>query len=152
MRWAIPHLAEYFNDADGSPQYFDVWFDGSKWHQSQVSHRPGKFHIGGGGTLAIPISRPEIAITKTGTVCLITRDADLGGGIRLYEAKAPYQNWTPIDLTHEDLGNWEPSYDLARLHDDNVLSLFVLPVQQGNHEKTTNFPPQQVVILETPLP
>ena len=147
-----PHLAEYFNDADGSPQYFDVWFDGSKWHQSQVSHRPGKFHLGGGGTLAIPISRPEIAITHDGTVCLITRDADLGGGIRLYEAKAPYQNWTHIDLTHEDLGNWEPSYDLARLHDDNVLSLFVLPVQQGNHEKTTNFPPQQVVILETPLP
>ena len=52
----------------------------------------------------------------------------------------------------EDLGNWEPSYDLARLHDDNILSLFVLPVQQGNHERTTTFPPQQAVILETPLP
>ncbi len=147
-----PHLAQYFNDADGSPQYFDVWFDGSKWHKSQVSHRTSKFHIGGGGTLAIPISRPEIAITKTGTVCLITRDADAGGGIRLYQAKAPYQNWTTVDLTHEDLGNWEPSYDLSRLRDDSILSLFVLPVQQGNHERTTSFPPQQAIILETPLP
>jgi BNR repeat-containing family member len=147
-----PHLAEYFSDDAGIPQYFDVWFDGTTWHKNQVSHRTSPFHLGGGGTLAIPISRPEIAITKTGTACLITREADNGGGIRLYEAKAPYQNWTPIDLTKDDLGNWEPSYDQARLLNDNVLSLFVLPVQQGNHERTTGFPPQQATILETPLP
>jgi BNR repeat-containing family member len=147
-----PHLAQYFNDENGTPQYFDEWFDGSKWHKTQVSHRTEKFTIGGGGTLAIPISRPEIAIGKSGTVCFVTRDAEVGGGIRLYEAAAPYDNWQAIDLTHEDLGNWEPSYDLNRLRDDGVLSLFVLPVRQGNHERTTNFGPQEATVLEIPLP
>src|SRR5439155_10100201 len=57
-----PHLVQYLNDGHGVPQYFDVWFDGSTWHRSQVSHRTAKFSISGGGSLAIPISRPEVAI------------------------------------------------------------------------------------------
>ncbi len=42
-------------------------------------------------------------------------------------------------------------YDLARLHDSSILSLFVLPVEQGNHERTTNFGPQTAMVVETPL-
>jgi hypothetical protein len=147
-----PHLAEYFNDETGTPQYYDEWFDGSRWHKTQVSHRTGKFDISGGGSLAIPISRPEIAISRTGLACLITRDADVGGGIRLYESAAPYEQWKTIDLTHDDLENWEPTYDPTRLRDDGILSLFVLPVRQGNHETTTDLPPQEAEILEIPLP
>jgi hypothetical protein len=147
-----PHLAEYFNDSAGTPQYWDEWFDGSVWHRNQVSHRTEKFNISGGGSLAIPISRPEIAFSRSGKAYLITRDAEVGGGIRLYQSSSPFSQWTTIDLTHADLGNWEPSYDQSRLSHDSVLSLFVLPVQQGNHEKTTNFPPQMATILEWPLP
>jgi hypothetical protein len=147
-----PHLAEYMNDPSGIPQYFDVWFNGTHWLTSQVSHRTTKFSLNGSGSLAIPISRPEIAISQTGTVYLITRDADLGGGIRLYQAKSPYDHWNTIDLTHEDLGNWEPSYDLTSFWDDGILSLFVLHVQQGNHEKTTTFPPQEAAILQVVIP
>jgi hypothetical protein len=117
-----------------------------------VSHRTEKFNISGGGSLAIPISRPEIAFSRSGKAYLITRDAEVGGGIRLYQSSSPFSQWTTIDLTHADLGNWEPSYDQSRLSHDSVLSLFVLPVQQGNHEKTTNFPPQMATILEWPLP
>lgn len=147
-----PHLVEYFNDEDGIPQYFDVWFDGSQWHKSQVSHRTSKFSLSGGGSLAIPISRPEVAISRSGTVSVISRDAEVGGGIRLYQSSKPFDRWQAVDLTHEDLGNWEPSYDLTALCDHGVLSLFVLPVRQGNHEKTTTFPPQQALILQMPLP
>jgi len=145
------HLVEYFNDAGGIPQYFDEWFDGHAWHKSQISHRTSKFSLSGAGSLAIPISRPEVAVSHSGTACVITRDAEVGGGIRLYESSAPYQQWNPIDLTHENLGNWEPMYDLARLHDSSILSLFVLPVEQGNHERMTNFGPQTAVVVETPL-
>jgi len=145
------HLVEYFNDADGVPQYFDEWFDGGKWHKSQVSHRTGKFSLSGGGALAIPISRPEIAIARGGTAYVISRDAEVGGGIRIYEASAPYETWQATDVTHDDLGNWEPAYDLARLRDSDVLSLFVLPVVQGNHEQTTNFGPHEAAILEFPI-
>jgi hypothetical protein len=145
------HLVEYFNDADGIPQYFDEWFDGHAWHKSQVSHRKDKFSLSGGGSLAIPISRPEVAILRDGSACVITRDAEAGGGIRLYESSSPYSEWKTIDLTTENLGDWEPMYDLARLHDADILSLFVLPVEQGNHEQTTNFGPQMADVVETRL-
>jgi hypothetical protein len=147
-----PHLAEYMNDESGTPQYFDVWFDGGKWRKSQVSHRTSKFSLTGAGSLAIPISRPEIAVGRSGTVSLITRDADIGGGIRLYQATPPFDQWTAVDITHEDLGNWEPSYDLTGLRDTGVLSLFLLHVRQGNHEVTTDFPPQEAEVLRIPLP
>lgn len=145
------HLVQYFNDADGIPQYFHEWFDGSAWHKNQVSHRTTRFSLSGGGSLAIPISRPEIAIEPGGTVCIITRDAQLGGGIRLYEASAPYEKWSAVDVLHEDLGNWEPMYDLSRLAGGGILSLFVLPVKQGNHEREVNFGPQMAEIVEFPV-
>jgi hypothetical protein len=140
------------NDDAGIPQYFHIWFDGTSWHRNQVSHRTQKFSITGGGSLAIPISRPEIAIGSSSQVTLITRDAEYGGGVRFYSAPAPYENWTALDVTHEDLGNWEPNYDISALRAGGPLSLFVLPVRQGNHEKTTDFPPQEAEVLETMLP
>jgi hypothetical protein len=146
-----PHLVQYFNAADGIPQYFHEWFDGRAWHKNQVSRRTTRFSLSGGGSLAIPISRPEIAIERNGTVCIITRDAQVGGGIRLYEAAAPYEKWNPVDVLHQDLGNWEPMYDLSRFASTDILSLFVLPVKQGNHEQTTNFGPQMAEIVEVPM-
>jgi len=147
-----PHLAQYFNDEHNVPQYFHLWFDGTKWNKDQVSHRTRVFNVNGTGTLAILMSRPEIAIGSGGNVDLITRDAEFGGGIRIYRALPPYHDWTAIDLTHDDLGNWEPTYDLSRLRTGGILSLFVLPVRQGNHERTTTFAPTTAEVLETPLP
>lgn len=147
-----PHLVHYHNDPAGCPQYFHVWHNGAAWHRNQVSARTRKFSLGGAGSLAIPVSRPEIAIARDGSVNVITRDAEFGGGIRLYRAAAPYDHWQPVDLTRQDLGNWEPAYDIARLQSTGVLSLFVLPVRQGNHEKTTDFPPQEAAVVEVTLP
>jgi hypothetical protein len=147
-----PHAVQYMNDPVGIPQYFDVWFDGTRWHTNQVSHRTETFSLQGKGSLSIPISRPEIAISQTGTVSLITRDSSTGGGIRLYQAAAPFDQWNTIDVTHEDLGNWEPTYDLPGFRQNGILSLFVLRVQQGNHEMNTDFPPQQACILQFKLP
>jgi len=146
-----PHLAQYFNDPTGIPQFFHIWFDGSAWHRDQVSHRTGKFSLTGTGSLAIPISRPEIAISANNRVTIICRDAEYGGGVRLYRSNAPYKQWDAIDITHDDLGNWEPQYDLNAFRDTGILSLFVLPVRQGNHEKTTNFAPQPASLLEVNL-
>jgi hypothetical protein len=145
------HLAQYFNDTGGVPQYFHEWFDGRAWHKNQVTHRTVPFLLSGGGSLAIPISRPEIAIKHDGIVCLITRDAEAGGGIRLYEATMPYEKWWPIDVSHDDLGYWEPTYDRARLTDAGILSLFILPVQQGNHERMTKFGAHVAEIMEIDL-
>jgi hypothetical protein len=142
------HLVQYFNDSSQIPQYWDEWFDGSKWHKSQVSHRTLKFSFSGGGALAIPISRPEVAVSADGAAFIITRDAEFGGAIRIYHATAPYENWQATNVTHDDLGNWEPDYDLARFSDTGILSLFVLPVKQGNHERMINFGPQMAYVVD----
>ena len=51
-------------------------------------------------------------------------------------------------MLYEQLGDWEPTYDLARWQRDGVLALFVMPVHQGNNERTTNFPPQTAQVVE----
>lgn len=143
-----PHLAHYHNDDQGIPQYMHLWHDGVRWVRNRVSRRKTPFSLAGGGTLRIPISRPEIAITRRNTVLLITRDEEVGGTVRLYRARPPYRRWEPVDLTHEELGAWEPSYDTVRFAQTAVLSLFLLPVRQGNHERSTDFPPQEAAVLE----
>lgn len=98
------------------------------------------------------MSRPEIVIGKSGTVCLITRDAEYGSGVRLYTASKPYTDWTAHDVYKENLGNWEPTYDLNVAQKMNRIDLFVLPVKQGNHEHTSKMGPQMARLLEMPLP
>jgi len=143
-----PHIAYYCNGPDGVPQYFHLWFDGKTWSAQQVSRRTVVFSLTGVGTLQIPISRPEIAVGRAGTVNIITRDNTLAGGLKIYQAKPPYADWKADDVLNEPLGEWEPTYDLARWQRDGVLALFVLPVHQGNNEKTTNFPPQIARVVE----
>lgn len=152
--WGHPHIAHYHNDAAGIPQYFHLWHDGKRWVRHAVSHRRTSFRLGGGGTLQIPICRPEIAISQNGTVHLITRDAEVGNGIRLYRSRGrDYSRWSPVEVTPpgEDLGDWEPSYDQTRLRRTGILSLFVLPVQQGDHEKNAQIRPRRAFLLELPL-
>jgi len=143
-----PHIVYYANGPDGVPQYFHLWFDGKQWSAQPVSQRKQTFSLAGQGTLKIPVSRPEIAVSRRGVAYLITRDEEFGGGLRLYASRPPYQQWLALDVLNEPLGEWEPSYDLARWRRDGVLSLFVLPVHQGNNEKTTDFPPQLARVVE----
>jgi hypothetical protein len=144
-----PHLSHYYNDAKGVPQYYHLWQNGEAvWQSSIVSQRTQPFSVAGQGSLELPISRPEIAVDSRGHVWIITKDAEIGGGIRLYHSPAPYTDWQPLDLTRDDLGNWEPAYDLTRWRVENKLSLFVIPVRQGDHETVADFPPQMAWVLD----
>ena len=147
-RHGRPHLAHYQRDAAGVPQYLHLWHDGRRWRRESVGRRTLGFTLAGRGSLTIPISRPEIAIGADDRIILITRDAEFGGGARLYRSAAGGGAWAATDLPTGDLGDWEPTYDLARWRRDGVLSLFVLPVRQGNHEQTTDQPPQTASVIE----
>ena len=48
------------------------------------------------------------------------------------------------------LGEWEPTYDLARWQRDGVLALFnrVAGASRSNNEKVTDFPPQTAKVVE----
>lgn len=143
-----PHISYYRNDANGVPQFYHLWFDGRMWSAQQVSRRTQAFSLGGSGTLEIPISRPEIAVSRSGTVYLITRDREFGGGVRLYAAAPPYTDWTALGVVAGPLGDWEPEYDLQRWRRDGVLDLFVLTSSQGNHERVSGAGPQTARVVE----
>ena len=128
-----------------------LWHDGAQWRREFVGQRCTPFALAGRGSLQIPISRPEIAIAPDDSIIMITRDAEAGGGIRLARSGRAGERWEETTLHAEDLGDWEPTYDLNRLRDTGILSLFVLPVRQGNHETVTTFPSQEALVLEVAL-
>ena len=68
-----PHIVFYSDDPDGVPQYQHLWFDGREWSHSFISRRTEPFVLAGGGTLRIPISRPEIIIDDECHVYVIYR-------------------------------------------------------------------------------
>ena len=150
-RRGLPHFAHYQNDGTGIPQYVHLWHDGAGWRREFVGQRRAPFALAGRGSLHIPISRPEIAIAPDDSVMLITRDAETGGGVRLARSGRSGGRWEEVTLVADDLGDWEPTYDLNRLRDSGILSLFVLPVRQGNHEGVTDYPPQEASVLEVAL-
>ncbi len=134
-----PHIAFYANDKYGVPQYQHIWFDGEVWHQQYFSARTQAFNLQGGGTLQIPISRPEILIDKQDCVyavyrgdltenCMVVTQI-MGAKCRLMTtdtASRTKQLWPePLDYA-------EPVIDRNRWAEGQVLSLLLQRTQQPN--------------------
>jgi hypothetical protein len=144
-----PHIAFYANDTHGVPQYQHIWFDGEAWHQQYFSARTQPFTLQGGGTLEIPISRPEILIDKQDRVYAVYR-GDLtenrmavtqlmGATANLEAASTPNRTKR---LWPESVDCAEPVIDRARWAESQVLSLLLQRTQQPNgdlsHQHTTD--------------
>jgi hypothetical protein len=75
--------------------------------------------------------------------------------IILYADDPHTTQWESIDLAPpgESLGEWEPTYNVARVRDKGILSMFALKVVQGNQttETKTITPPQIAYLLEAAL-
>lgn len=130
-----PHIAFYSNDANGIPQYQHLSFDGKTWHHQYVCSRDTPFRLQGGGTLQIPISRPEIIIDRHDTAYAIYRGD-------LTENRMSVTRLNPTEDQHasrpqastplwsEPLGFAEPIVDRTRWPRDQVLTLLL----QENHQ------------------
>lgn len=144
-----PYIATYWRAVgDSVPQYRLVWNDGKIWHTSQVSHRTTPFSLSGGGTKMIPIARPRLAIDK-GRMYYIFRDEERGSKVSMaYTDDVLDGKWQIIDLTDFAVDAWEPSYDTELWKSQHRLHLFVQHTRQGDGERTVNFAPQMVYVLE----
>ncbi len=148
-----PYIATYWKPAGALvPQYQLVFFDGEQWHTQQVSDRKTAFSLSGVGTKKIPISRPQIMVTKTNgklTAIMLYRDEERGSVASLTICKDLKTNiWSTIDLTKSSLDNWEPSYDTELWKQSKKLNLFVQKSGQGDGEKLENLAPQAVYVVE----
>lgn len=144
-----PYIASYWRDADSDvPQYRIVWNDGKKWQSRQVSERKTPFSLKGGGTKMIPVSRPRIVVDN-GEIYYVFRDEERGSRVSLAHTKdVANAQWTTTDLTDFPVDAWEPSHDTELWKQKRRLQLFVQHTKQGDGERTVEFEPQPVYVLE----
>lgn len=144
-----PYIATYWRDADSDiPQYRIVWHDGQQWRNRQVSKRQSPFSLKGGGTKMIPIARPRIVVNE-GEIYYIFRDEERGSRVSMAYAKdVALSEWQFFDLTDFPVDAWEPSHDTELWKQKKKLHLFVQRTKQGDGERSIDFPPQPVYVLE----
>ncbi len=144
-----PLIATYWRpEGTNVPQYQLVWHDGKKWRNSQVGERKTAFRLSGGGTKRIPISRPQVVAGRGNRVYVIFRDEERGNGISISESNdANRANWKTFELSNQNVGSWEPTYDPA-MWKKGQLHLFMQRVGQGDAETLENVAPQEVSVLE----
>jgi hypothetical protein len=149
-----PIIATYFRpQGQKVPQYFLVHHNGRAWETVQVTQRKTPFSLSGGGSKAIPISRPQVfaATARDGrtSVGMIFRDAERGSRVSITQcADLARPQWQVRDLTDFTVQFWEPSYDHVRWQRDGVLDLYVQNSGQGDAETLQDVPPQTAYVLE----
>jgi hypothetical protein len=149
-----PAIASYWTaPGDSVPQYFVVYHQNGAWQLSQASHRKMPFYLGGGGTLRIPMSRPQLLAEVSGTgtqFYLVYRDEEAGNRIVLASASSEgVMNWTTRVVEGLEVGQWEPSYDTELWRNRGDFSLFVQKVAQGEGgEKAEELAPQPVKVFQ----
>jgi hypothetical protein len=156
-RHGRPYIASYWRAAgDSIPQYRLVYqaADGA-WRQTQISQRRTPFSLSGGGTKRIPIARPKVVVRshrRRTEVTLIFRDAERGDRVSIAHTPdlnaAPAPTVTISDLTDFPVGAWEPSFDTDLWRQHHRLHLYVQHVGQGDGERLSSTPPQEVYVLE----
>jgi hypothetical protein len=148
-----PYIATYWRDSGSSvPQYRVIYKYGSQWKSENLGFRKTSFSLSGGGTKAIPVSRPQIIAWQSGkalSAALIFRDVERGSkASAAVITDISKGNWKMIDLTATSVGSWEPSYDTELWKEKGILNLFIQKVEQVDAEGKANVAPQMVQVLE----
>jgi hypothetical protein len=148
-----PVIATYFRPPGQQVvQYFVIHRDGDAWKTVQVSNRTKPFSLSGGGSKAIPISRPQVVARNDGgktSIAVIFRDEERGSKVSMARcADLAGGKWSVEDLTDFPVRYWEPSYDHVRWARDGVLDLYVQVAGQGDAESLEKIGPQTAYVLE----
>lgn len=130
-----PHIVFYANDEQSVPQYQHIWFNGIKWQQTYASNRKEAFTLSGGGTLQIPISRPDLVIDEQDNVYVIHSGQETQQKMAATFLPAPHYVFDTDNiqiLYDETIGYAEPIIDHLRWQQEKVLSLLVQHNDQPN--------------------
>jgi hypothetical protein len=141
-----PYIANYWDD-NGVPQYKVVYLDNGKWNKIDTDFHTKPFTLGGGGTKRIPISRPEILVSKS-MLYLLFRDEEKGNKITLASANLVKKQWKLTDVTDYSVGQWEPNLDKELWNDKAELHIFSQNVSQADGEGLADAEPQAVRVIE----
>ena len=145
-----PYIATYWRDNKNSlPQYHVVYLGPSGWRVLNLGFRKSDFSLNGTGTKRIPISRPQIIIAPNKNIDVIFRDEDRGSKPSVAICTDIAANkWIIKDISNQQLGSWEPSYDTELWRTRHVVDLFIQKTEQIDGEGKANLPPAMVSVLE----
>ncbi len=148
-----PYIAGYWTpEGSDIPQYHVVYHDGESWQVTRAGELTQPFTLTGGGTMAPPISRPQIAVEHTDgreRVYLFFRAEERGNRVSVAICDdLDSDEWYIGDLTDMSVDAWEPAFDTELWRRDNKLHLYVQKVGQDDHERAVEMDPQMVYVLE----
>ena len=141
-----PYIASYWND-NGVPQYKVVYLDKGKWSKIDTDFHSKPFNLEGGGTKRIPISRPEILVSKS-MLYLLYRDEERASKITLASANLDKKQWKLTGVTEYSVGQWEPNFDKELWKDKSELHFFSQNVSQADGEGLSDAEPRAVRVIE----
>jgi len=136
-RFNRPHIVFYANDVNGITQYQHLRYDGKTWHHQILSNRTEPFSLTGGGTLQIPISRPDVLIDDTNNVYVFFRGDLSEDCMSIIKLDAPnYQVFHEQSkkLFDQQLGFAEPMLDREGWRQCQKLSMLIQHNHQPNHD------------------
>ncbi len=148
-----PYIVNYWQPENSRiPQYHLVYHDGHDWHVSQVSQLSQSFELHGRGTMAPPISRPQIVVqeaSESDRAIVIFRAEERGNKVSVaFTSDLSSASWHTRDLTDLSVGKWEPTFDTWLWQKEKRLHLFVQNVGQEDHEQAVDLDPQMIYVLE----
>ncbi|WNM24366.1 BNR repeat-containing protein [Demequina capsici] len=124
-----PYLATYWAEG-GITQYRVVTRTAAPggWTVLDTGIRNTTFEMAGAGTKALPLARPDIAVSGSGTdavIHLLIRDDERDGAFSIATSVAGGE-WHVRDVTAgSDLGWWEPTYDRDAWRRQGLLTVYV---------------------------
>jgi hypothetical protein len=151
-----PCIATYYRPQGSDvPQYHVIYRDDSGWKILNTGFRKAPFSLKGGGTKAIPISRPQVVAgspQNENLIAIIFRDEERGKKVSMATCTdAPGNRWLVRDLTGYSVGDWEPTFDTELWKNRQLLQLFVQRVRQIDGEGVSDLPSQPISVLTVTL-
>ncbi len=126
-------------------QIFVIWNDGFQWRTNQIGTRT---------TTAWP-TRPIIVCDQSNRLWMVFTDPERGSVPTLAWTSDPQRRtWNLINLTDQNMGTWETSYDPTVWSHDGKLDLFYQPINglsDGTQISVMEFDPA-VFLANQPAP
>jgi len=125
-----------------------VDFESSSLQKEAITQNTEAFEIKGGGTLVLPLSRPEVVVSKH-QVYVIYRDTD-----RMVIASRgilpnSVHSWSYQSFSDGvPLGAWEPILDHDAWEKHHRLRIYVQSARQGPRDTESPGPPETAELLE----
>lgn len=120
-------------------QYMLLWHDGAKWRTSQITRRGLDYDADADGkSNPIPetrlydhyMSRPIVVVDRRNRVIVVFNDYQHGQNVTAAWSDDRV-NWRFVKLTAENIGRWEPTYDLELWQRENKLHMLYQPLMLG---------------------